>query len=116
MGIRLNKDVSTLNRAGPRIELRPAFPKVPAIGMVYARGSNQCSAVPEITGPLKFGFLSGTSMTLLLPVPELLKPTIGVIGNPLWALAIPFHCQPPIKWFSNPVAPLPKRCPLPNGN
>src|SRR5207247_11251619 len=85
MGIRLNKDVSTLNRAGPRIELRPAFPKVPAIGMVYARGSNQFSGVPKITGPLKFGFLAGTSMTLLLPAPELLHQTVGVVRNPVCA-------------------------------
>ena len=38
---------------------------------------------PQITGARKSGFQSGTSMTLLLPVPELLKPTIGVIGNPV---------------------------------
>src|SRR5215471_19775350 len=108
MGILLNKDVSTVNRPGPRNGLRPTLPKVPAIGILKARGSNQCSAVPRITGPLKSGFQSGTSTTLLSPVPELLKPIRGEMGNPPCQLLIPFHCQPPIRWFSNPLAPPPK--------
>src|SRR5215470_12871745 len=84
IGILLNKDVSTLNKFGPRSELRPALPKVPAVGIEKARASNQCSGVPRITGPLKFGFLSATSVGCVpSPVPELLKPIRGVIGNPV---------------------------------
>src|SRR2546426_4270983 len=81
MGILLNKDVSRLNRPGLRNVLRPAFPKVPASGTVKARGSNQWSTLPKITGPLKFGFRLGTSTTPPSPVPELLKPVRGVIDR-----------------------------------
>src|SRR5206468_7208428 len=77
MGILLKKEVSMLNRPGPRNVLRPTFPKVPAIGTLKARGSNQWSTVPKITGPLKSGFLSGTSTGFVSPVPELLKPITG---------------------------------------
>jgi hypothetical protein len=45
-----------------------------------------------------------------------LEPTRGVNGKPPWAVTIPFHCQPPITWFTKPRAPLPKCCPLPNGS
>src|SRR2546425_13277062 len=105
MGILLNKDVSTLNRPGPRSELRPTLPKVPAVGIEKARASNQCSGVPRITGPLKFGFLSAMSVGCVpSPVPELVKPIRGVKGNPVGAVAIPFHYQPPVKRFTPPRA------------
>src|SRR4030095_11146606 len=98
----LNNEMSTLVRPGPIRELRPAFPKVPASGIENALGSNHCSAFPRITGPLKLGFQLGTSGFWVSPVPELLEPTVGVKGKPLWTFRIPFHCQPPISFSTHP--------------
>ena len=112
----LNSDVSRLTRPGPRNDPRATLPKVPGVGIRKALGSNHWSGLPKITGPLKFGFQLGTSDWLESPVPEGLEPTKGVKGNPPCQLKISFHCQPPTKWFFNPLAPPANRCPLPNGN
>src|SRR5438093_5175777 len=111
-----NSEVSNVNRPGPRKEPRPTFPKVPCSGSIKALGSYHWSGVPTIAFPLKSGFQLGTSDWLASPVPEILEPASGVKGNPLAARTLPFHCQPPISLSTAPVAPLPKRCPFPNGN
>src|SRR5215472_18374753 len=112
----LKNEVSTLAKPGPRIDPRDTSPNVPGIGSVKAFGSNQWSTLPKTALPLKFGFQLGTSVILVSPVPELLKPITGVSGKPPWAVMMPFHCQPPINWFFQPLASPAKRCPRPNGN
>src|SRR5579871_3350839 len=105
-----------LNSPGPRRDPRDTFPNVPARGILNALGSNHWSGVPKISGPWKSGFQFGTSDWLASPVPEIFDPTNGVNGNPPCAVKIPFHCQPESNWLAAPLAPLPNRCPLPNGS
>ena len=115
MLIFLNIDMSNEIRLGPRNWLRPALPKVPAVGSTKALGSNHRSGVPKITGPLKAGLRFGTSGMAISPFPERLEPTVGVKGKPVCAVKMPFHCQLPISLSTVPLAAPPQRLPRPNG-
>src|SRR5262245_39172760 len=120
-GIRLNNDMSRFQNPGPVNLPRDTLPKVPVAGNRKALGSKYRPvflnpSTPRITFPLKAGFTRGTSGIRESPFPDWLTPTTGVMGKPLWALKMPFHCQLPISLSTNPVAPLPKARPLPNGS
>jgi len=49
----------------------------------------------------------GTSGMRVSPFPLWLIANHGRHRKPLWALKMPFHCQPPISLSTNPVAPAP---------
>src|SRR5216117_4484036 len=120
MRIFLNSDVSTVVRGGPVKDPRATFPNVPESGSKKALGSKYRpvflnSSTPRITFPLKLGFKLGTSGLRLSPFPDRLEPTVGVNGKPPVALKIAFHCQPPISFSTQPVAPLPNALPFPKG-
>src|ERR1700747_569655 len=93
MRIPLNSEVSNSARLGPRNWLRPAFPYVPAIGSRKALGLNQRLGSPVMAAPLKAGFRLGTSGMAVSPEPERFEPTVGVKGNPVCAVTMPFHCH-----------------------
>src|SRR2546428_14059587 len=72
---RLNKDVSTLNNAGPRSAPRDKLPKVPVGGSKKALGSKNRPVFlkpsdPRTTFPLKSGFQFGRSGMRLSPFPD----------------------------------------------
>src|SRR5262249_35836833 len=97
-GIRLNNDMSRFQNSGPVNLPRDTLPNVPVGGSRKALGSKYRPvflnpSTPKITFPLKSGFMRGTSGMRVSPFPDWLKPTTGVMGNPLWALKMPFHCQ-----------------------
>src|SRR5437667_2715675 len=65
-GIRLNSDMSRFQKPGPVNLPREMLPKVPADGNRNALGSKYLPvflnpSTPRITGPVKLGFMRGTS-------------------------------------------------------
>src|SRR4051812_32864114 len=112
---------------------RETFPKVPGIGGRNAHGSKYTCGIPSLVPAgtpaqpadrpevtllpgLKPGAQFRRSGMKVSPVPSTFDPTCGVNGNPLCAVKIPFHCQPPMILSVTPPAFDPNCRPCPNGS
>src|SRR6185437_16459930 len=82
-------EASSENWRGPRIELRPASPQLPAAGKVYAAGLRKRPPELSATGaPVRSG------RTPVNPVPGINKYVTGVSGSPLAAVSCEVSVQP----------------------
>ena len=86
----LKAEKSKLTRPGPYKIFRPALPYVNTAGVVNAEVSNQRSMVG-------FDNVPSAMRSGRLPVPVLIVAefSVGVNGNPVWNVLMPFTCQPP---------------------
>src|SRR5882757_3226923 len=128
----LNKDRSESKYLGPRIELRPTFPNVSTAGC--AHGPSDCPGAKSFpTRGLVGWYQYPAALGSPERVPALIEPTrsgrqgpvsleawqllrLGVNGNPLEKLVVPFNSHPPIrKSAARPASPS-HFFPLPKGS